>query len=388
MSKKNMNPVPGPDNGAAMPPKKKKKKGSGLLGRIIRRFFLVLFTVVILAVAALVLVMNLVFNGPSPAARDTLTMSLIEASATKWVPALFIGEDTVAEIRTSTVEGDGLESDVTDTTKVIIQANNVITGDSNEWDNYPDGVRIERRSGDTYNAHIMIVKDPSQVYMGTSTEKYSTAIPGKRITEVMAENDDVIAAINAGAFNDDGTASSTVGSTPLGLVMSGGNCVWTSGKQPGLEGFAGFNEDNILVVSKTNLTSAQAEELKIRDGCCFGPVLIMNGEVNLEAYNDKSGLNPRTAIGQRADGAVIFVCIDGRQAGSLGGYYSDIIDIMQEYGAVNACNMDGGSSSVMMYRDTYGKLGTAGETVMVNNYSLLQSQPRRMPNFWMVRAAS
>ena len=384
MSQKNMNPTP--ENDAGMPPKKK-KKGSGLLGRIIRRVFLVLFTVIILAAAALVLVMNLVFNGPSVTARDTLTMTRIEASATNWVPALFIGEDTVAEIRTSTVE-DGLEDDVTDITKVIIQANNVITGQSNEWDNYPDGIRIERRSGDTYNSHIMIVKDPARVYMGTSTEKFSTAIPGKRITEVMAENADVIAAINAGAFNDDGTASSTVGSTPLGLVMSGGNCVWTSGKQPGLEGFAGFNEDNILVVSKSNLTKAQAEEMKIRDGCCFGPVLIMNGEVNLEAYNDKSGFNPRTAIGQRADGAVIFVCIDGRQAGSMGGYYSDIIDIMQEYGAVNACNMDGGSSSVMMYRDVNGKLGTAGETVMVNNYSLLQSQPRRMPNFWMVRAAS
>ena len=387
MSKKNVNPVPGADSGAAMPPKKKKKKGSSLLGRIVRRFFLVLFTVVILVLAALVLVMNLVFNGPSPAARDKLTMTLIEASATKWVPALFIGEDTVAEIRES-VSDSGLDEDVTDTTKVIIQANNVITGNSNEWDSYPDGVRIERRSGDTYNAHIMIVRNPAQVYMGTSTEKFSTAIPGKRITEVMAENPDVIAAINAGAFNDDGTASSYVGSTPLGLVMSNGNCVWTSGKQPGLEGFAGFNEDNILVVSKTNLSQAEAEKLKIRDGCCFGPVLIMNGEVNLEAYNDKSGFNPRTAIGQRADGAVIFVCIDGRQAGSLGGTYADIINIMQEYGAVNACNMDGGSSSVMMYRDTYGKLGTAGETVMVNNYSLLQSQPRRMPNFWMVRAAS
>ena len=385
MSKKNMNPTP--ENDAGMPPKKK-KKGSGLLGRIIRRFFLVLFTVIVLAVAALVLVMNLVFNGPSPAARDVLTMSLIEASATKWVPALFIGEDTVAEIRTSKVEGGGLTDEVTDITQVIVQTNNVITGESNEWDNYPDGVRIERRSGDTYNAHIMIVKNPAQVYMGTSTEKFSTAIPGKRITEVMAENADVIAAINAGAFNDDGTASSYVGSTPLGLVMSNGNCVWTSGKQPGLEGFAGFNEDNILVVSKSNLSKAQAEELKIRDGCCFGPVLIMNGEVNLEAYNDKSGFNPRTAIGQRGDGAVIFVCIDGRQAGSLGGTYADIINIMQEYGAVNACNMDGGSSSVMMYRDVNGKLGTAGETVMVNNYSLLQSQPRRMPNFWMVRAAS
>ena len=386
MSKKNMNPIP--ENDAVMPPKKKKKKGSGLLGRIIRRFFLVLFTVILLAVAALVLVMNLVFNGPSPAARDVLTMSLIEASATKWVPALFIGEDTVAEIRTSKVEGGGLTDELTDITQVIVQTNNVITGQSNEWDNYPDGVRIERRSGDTYNAHIMIVKNPAQVYMGTSTAKFSTSIPGKRITEVMAENPDVIAAINAGAFNDDGTASSYVGSTPLGLVMSNGECVWTSGKQPGLEGFAGFNEDNILMVSKSNLTKAQAEELKIRDGCCFGPVLIMNGEVNLEAYNDKSGFNPRTAIGQRADGAVIFVCIDGRQAGSLGGTYADIINIMQEYGAVNACNMDGGSSSVMMYRDVNGKLGTAGETVMVNNYSLLQSQPRRMPNFWMVRAAS
>ena len=384
MSKKNVNPVPGADSGAAMPPKKKKKKGSGLLGRIVRRFFLVLFTVVILVLAALVLVMNLVFNGPSPAARDKLTMTLIEASATKWVPALFIGEDTVAEIRES-VSDSGLDEDVTDTTKVIIQANNVITGNSNEWDSYPDGVRIERRSGDTYNAHIMIVRNPAQVYMGTSTEKFSTAIPGKRITEVMAENPDVIAAINAGAFNDDGTASSYVGSTPLGLVMSNGNCVWTSGKQPGLEGFAGFNEDNILVVSKTNLSQSEAENLKIRDGCCFGPVLIMNGEVSMEAYNSASGYNPRTALGQRADGAVIFLCIDGRQPGSVGGTYKDCIDIMVEYGAVNACNMDGGSSSVMMYRDTYGRYGQPGEVQMINSYSLLQAEPRKMPDFWMVR---
>ena len=50
--------------------------------------------------------------------------------------------------------------------------------------------------------------------------------------------------------------------------------------------------------------------------------------------------------------------------------------------------MDGGSSSVMMYRDTLGKLGTAGEVSMINNYSLLQSQPRKMPNFWMVRKAN
>ena len=388
MSKKNHNPETPIDETANVPAKqpKKKKKGGGFLGRLIRRFFLLLFTVVILVAAALVLVMNMVFNGPSPAAQEVLTMSLIEASATKWVPALFIGEERVAEIRTSV--NQELPQDVSSSTKVVIQKANALTANNDEWANYPDGIRIERVAGDTYNAHVMIVRNPETVYMGTSTEKYSTAIPGKRITEMMEANPDAIAAVNAGAFFDDGSTSSVVGSYPLGLVMSDSRCAWESGKQPGLEGFAGFNTDNILVVSQKNLSKKEAEALNIRDGCCFGPVLLMDGEVNLEAYNNNSGFNPRTAIGQRADGALIFVCIDGRQVASPGGTYADIINIMVEFGAVNACNMDGGSSSVMMYRDEQGLFGEAGATTMINNYSLLQSQPRRMPNFWMVRKAT
>ena len=381
MSKKNQNPEL-----QAEKPAKKKKKGGGWFGRLIRRFLLVVFTVVLLATGALVLLMNLVFNGPSPAMQERLTMSLIEASATKWVPALFIGEERVEEIRTP-VNNAALEQDVSTSTQVIIQKNNAISASSDEWEKYPDGIRIERISGDTYNAHVMIVRDPSTVYMGTSTEKYSTAIPGKRITEMMEANPNAIAAVNAGAFFDDGTAGPAVGSHPLGLVISDSKCVWSSGQQPGLQGFAGFNKDDVLVVSKKNLNQKEAEELNIRDGCCFGPVLIMDGEINLEAFNNNSGYNPRTAIGQRADGAVIFVCIDGRQAASLGGTYADIINIMVEYGAVNACNMDGGSSSVMMYRDEQGRYGEAGAVTMINNYSLLQSQPRKMPNFWMVRSA-
>ena len=385
MKKKNMNPEILEETPVKQP-KKKKKKGSGFFGRLIRRFFLLLFTIVILACVALVLVMNMIFNGPSQAAQEVLTMSLIEASATKWVPALFIGEERVAEIQSS--QGPELTEAVTDTTKVVIQKGSALSATNDEWAKYPDGIRIERVSGDTYNAHIMIIRDPSTVYMGTSTENYSTSIPGKRITEVLAENPDVVAAINAGAFFDDGSASSKVGSYPLGLVMSEGRVAWTSGKQPGLEGFAGFNTDNILVVSKTNLTKDEAAKLNIRDGCCFGPALIINGEQNMEAYNNNSGWNPRTAIGQRSDGAVIFVCIDGRQVSSPGGTYADIINIMVEYGAVNACNLDGGSSSVMMYRDVNGQMGPAGEVSMINNYSLLQSEPRRMPNYWLVRGSN
>lgn len=359
-----------------------KKKGNGLMGRIVRRFFLVVLTVIIIAVSALVMVLNMVFNGPSPTARNQLTMTLIEASATKWVPALFIGEDGVAEIRT----GDHveLEDDVTDVNAVIINRGG-LTCNTDEWADHPDGIRIECVDGDTYNAKIMIVRNPSQVYLGISThEGFSTSIPGKRLTAAM-EDEGAIAGINGGAFNDDGTTGSYVGTLPAGLVYSEGECVWTSGKPSETSGFAGFTKDNILVVHKDNISQAQAEELNIRDGCCFGPVLIMNGEINMEAYNKVSGLNPRTAIGQRTDGAVIFVCIDGRQPSSMGGEYKDVIDIMVEYGAINACNMDGGSSTVMMYRDAYGLYGETGQVQIINSYALLQSEPRKMPDFWMVR---
>lgn len=386
MSKRNRmpdyDPVPSQRGGASRPPKKKKKKGSGLFGRIVRRFFLVLFTVIALILVAACLAANLIFNGPSPAARDILTMTLLEPSGTKWIPGLFMDAQTLDSIRAR--DDSNLKDEFSNASEIVINKDTAISAGTDEWANSPDGIRFESHSGDTYNAHIMIVRDPSKVYLGTSTENFSTSIPGTRIDDQI-ETDGAIAGVNAGAFFDNGTSDPAVGSVPEGLVYSKGVCKWTTGSPPnGIKGFAGFNKDNILVVAQDNLSKAQAEELNIRDGCCFGPVLIMNGEINQEAYNSNSGWNPRTAVGQRKDGAVVFVCIDGRQAGSAGGTYKDVIDIMIEYGVVNACNMDGGSSSIMVYRDTYGLFGEAGTVQVINSYSLLQERPRKMPTFWMV----
>lgn len=386
MSKRNTmpdyNPTPSQRGGGAAKHPKKKKKGSGLFGRIVRRFFLVLFTLIALILVAACLVLNLIFNGPSPAARDVLTMSLLEPSGTKWIPGLFMDAETLDSIRAR--EKSNLTDEFSDTSDIVINRDTAISTGTDEWANYPDGVRFESHAGNTYNAHIMIVRDPSKVYLGTSTANFSSSIPGTRIDDQII-TDGAIAGVNAGAFFDNGTSDPAVGATPEGLVYSKGECKWTTGSPPnGIKGFAGFNKDDILVVAQENLTKAQAEEKNIRDGCCFGPVLIMNGEINQEAYNSNSGWNPRTAIGQRRDGAVVFVCIDGRQAGSAGGTYKDIIDIMIEYDVVNACNMDGGSSSIMVYRDTYGLFGEAGTVQVMNSYSLLQERPRKMPTFWMV----
>lgn len=348
--------------------------------RILLRTLLVLFTVIVLAFTALCVVCNTVFNGPSEAAQKLITMAMLESSGMKWCPALFIGKDRVAEIQANI--SATLPNDVSNSEQVIINPGS--SASNAEWKDHPDGIRIEKVSGDTFNGYVMLIRDPSAVYMATSSDKFSTSIPGERIHNQI-EKEGAIAAINAGAFYDNGTTSSVVGSVPQGLVIAGGKVVWESGSAPE-EGFVGFNNDNILVVAKT-MTGSKAMELGIRDGCCFGPVLVMNGEVNEEAYNSPSGVNPRTAIGQRADGTVIFLCADGRQAGSIGATYADLIDILIGYGAVNACNLDGGSSTVMLYRDTYGLYGEPGKVQMINNYSLLQKEPRRMPTFFMVRPA-
>ena len=327
--------------------KKTQSRGARLFWCIFRRFFLVLFTVIVIALVAAVLMLNLIFNGPSTNARDRLTMSMRESSGMKWFPAIFLGEEKVAEIEKA-VDAT-LPADVSDDTLVKIELDNAVDGAVDEWEGHPDGIKLDYISGDTYNAYVMVIRDPSRVYQATSTTHYSHDIPGVRITQAI-ENEGAIAAINAGAFFDNGTADPIVGSVPCGLVVAGGEIVFNGHHDMvPQKGFVGFNEDDVLVVAQS-MTATKAMDLKIRDGCEFGPVLIMNGIINEEAYSKESGLNPRTAIGQRADGAVIFLCIDGRQASSLGGTYADLIDIMVEYGAVNACNLDGGSSTVMLYR--------------------------------------
>ena len=86
----------------------------------------------------------------------------------------------------------------------------------------------------------------------------------------------------------------------------------------------------------------------IRDGLTCRPFLVINGE-KMNVSGTGGGLNPRTALGQRADGAVLLLIIDGRQATSLGANMSDVADVMMAFGAVNAGNLDGGGSTVMYY---------------------------------------
>lgn len=251
-----------------------------------------------------------------------------------------------------------------------------------DWENYSDGIRIEPYTGENFTAHVMVVRNPSKVYLAASSNPLSMDTPGVPMDEAM-EREQAIAAVNAGPFFDDGTSSQSVGSVPIGLVLSGNAVIWND-QQISEYGFVGFNNDNILIVA-SSMTETEAKEQGIRDGCSSGPVLVINGEPNMDAYNGNFGYRPRTAVGQRSDGAVVFVCADGRNADSLGATYADMIDILTEYGAVNACALNDGSASNMLYRDVDGRYGEKGAMQMLNRYPVGTTSLRRMPTFWMVK---
>ena len=85
----------------------------------------------------------------------------------------------------------------------------------------------------------------------------------------------------------------------------------------------------------------------VRDGVAFGPLLIKDGLV--QNFNPTAtGLNPRTVIGQNADGAIVLLVADGRDADSPGASYGDMAQLCLELGMVSALNLDGGPSSTMV----------------------------------------
>jgi len=91
-------------------------------------------------------------------------------------------------------------------------------------------------------------------------------------------------------------------------------------------------------------------EMNVAEGVSFGPPLIINGKKLITDGDGGWGVAPRTAIGQRKDGTILFLVIDGRQPGySLGATLLDVQNILYEQGAYVAANLDGGSSTTLYF---------------------------------------
>jgi exopolysaccharide biosynthesis protein len=185
------------------------------------------------------------------------------------------------------------------------------------------------------------IPDPKRIQVATAEnleEKGDT-------TSGIAKRNNAVAAINAGGFYDaNGTGT---GRSPYGFIMHAGKFLLGNDSDDSeINEFIGFNKDGNLLAG--NYSKGELKSMGVQEGISFGPALVVNGKKMITSGDGGWGVGPRTAIGQRKDGTVLFLVIDGRQPGySIGATLRDLQNIMYEQGAYVAANLDGGSSSTL-----------------------------------------
>lgn len=232
-----------------------------------------------------------------------------------------------------------------------------------------DLYKVINISGTNYKGFLVAIYDPSKVKIATSK---TLGTRGQKLTDMSKDNNAVVA-INASGFNDPEEQGN--GGLPQGVIVKDGKIVWRAGRPYASSGgLVGITYDNKLFLT-TEYIDAAMKSYKIKCAVEFGPFLIINGKNSIITGDGGWGIAPRTAIGQRKDGIILFLIIDGRRPGySIGATMLDLTKIMNNYKAYNAINMDGGASTEL-----------AINNVIVNRpVGYASDGLRSLPNAWIV----
>ena len=224
-------------------------------------------------------------------------------------------------------------------------------------------------TGAPYVGYIAVIYDPSHVKLaksaGAGTEEGAY---GETLATIARKNDAVVA-MNAGGFYDPNWNSN--GGIPHGDVFIDGKLDSTYRRGEFGGGIIGFTNEDKLVLKR--MSTEEAIAMGIRDAVDWGPFLIVDG-VNKYKGETEYWECGRSAIGQRADGIVLMVVIDNLQEHSKGMSYSDLANLFERYGAINAASLDGGTSTMMIEKGEY-----------VNSpWNGYRPTYRWLPNAWIV----
>ncbi|WP_248927425.1 phosphodiester glycosidase family protein [Paenibacillus hamazuiensis] len=200
-------------------------------------------------------------------------------------------------------------------------------------------IKVEDISGPFWKGKKMYVYDPTTIKIMTPSKPGE----GEKISS-MVQRTGAVAGVNAGGFVDpDGLGN---GFAPIGPIIAGGDVIYTDQDGSVPQHTVGFTKEGTLVIGKYDIF--QLRELGVSEAAMFYPRVIANGKPLITSGDGGWGRGPRTAVGQKADGTVIFVVVDGRQAHSVGATLKEIQDLLLEEGCINAGFLDGGASSELV----------------------------------------
>lgn len=139
--------------------------------------------------------------------------------------------------------------------------------------------------------------------------------------------------------------------TDGGSVSIGGdNLILTASDAAALGMVAESFEVGDRVTLEISCSDSRLEDADWVSGC--GNILALDGEIyDQDRWNSEvTDANPRTAIGIKSDGTVVYHVLDGRSSLSVGATLEELAQDMLSMGCVDVVNLDGGGSSVMSLR--------------------------------------
>lgn len=278
----------------------------------------------------------LVFYGPFENVKKNVVGALVTSGKHGYIARWFLSD---AEINALTNHQTAINNMQNSTEKINVNAINITNKNNTNIDRYDV-------TGKKFKGYILVIHDPTRVKVGVAQ---NIGTEGE-LTSQIAKDNNAVAAINAGGFSDEATKGNSLytgtGGKPVGILMSNGKLISdNSGNLNEKVTTMGITEEGKLLVG--NYSIQDLENNKVTEAVSFSPILVLNGKAH--PIEESGGLAPRTAIGQTKNGDILFLVIDGRQLSSVGATYEDIQNVMLQYGAENAINLDGGSSSTMYY---------------------------------------
>ena len=211
---------------------------------------------------------------------------------------------------------------------------------------YKDGnvdITITTVRKNNTTVYVADVKLSNSNYLKTALAYDSFGTNVTETTSSMASNNNAILAVNGDYYGADRS----------GYVIKNGviyrNTVRSDSNYPDL---AVYKDGSFKIIYETDVTAEQLLADGVVNLFAFGPSLIENGTISVDQNTEVRQAmtkNPRTAIGIVDSNHYILVVSDGRTSESEGISLYEIAEVMKEYGATTAYNLDGGGSSTMYF---------------------------------------
>lgn len=355
--------------------------------KAIRRIFMIGLILVLIGGTSFYLLVGL---GLSPKLQTIWVTTAMTTMNHKWLATSIIPEDKINQIiEENHVDDSGYNTDIS--LVDVPEINNEIVNHKEPLKNLEDvkfvqikknideklekekeyietgynkleeGLFLKEVSGTGWRGYIMLVQDPKRVVIQDTPNQYSIGNTVKKMVEIA----DGVAGINGGGFND-GPNYDSNGGSPSGIIIKNGELISPKTKDDKVYNIIGITDKGALVLAHNTID--WAFENNIKQAVSFSPFLIVNGEGTIKKGTGGWGIAPRTAIGQRKSGEMLFLVIDGRQpTWSIGVDLKVLQDVLLKEGCINAAMLDGGSSTVMVYKGEFVNKPSLGRERYINN---------------------